>query len=86
MNAENVAYFDSFRVEHVAKEIRKFLRNRNITTNIYRIQEYDSLMCGYSSVGFIDFMLKEKILLQSTNLFSPHEYKNNNEIISKCFQ
>ena len=43
-------------------------------------------MCGYSSVGFIDFMLKEKILLQSTNLFSPHEYKNNNEIISKCFQ
>ena len=64
MNAENVAYFDSFRVEHVAKEIRKFLRNRNITTNIYRIQEYDSLMCGYSSVGFIDFMLKEKILLQ----------------------
>ena len=64
MDAENATYFDSFRVERAAKEIRKFLRNRNITTNIYRIQAYDSFMCGYSSVGLIDFILKEKILLQ----------------------
>ena len=64
MNADNLTYFDSFRVEHVTKEIRKFLRNRIIATNIYRIQAYNSLMCGYSCDGFIDFMLKGKSLLQ----------------------
>ena len=57
VNAEDVTYFDSFRVEHVPKEIRKFIGNKNIITNLYRIQAYDSIMCGY---GFIDFMLKAK--------------------------
>ena len=47
MNAKNVTYFDSFGVEHIPKEIRKFIRNKNIITNIYRIQAYDSIMCGY---------------------------------------
>ena len=37
-NAENVTYFDSFGVEHIPKEIRKFIGNKNITTNIYRIK------------------------------------------------
>ena len=57
VNAEDVTYFDSFRVEHVPKEIRKFIGNKNIITNLYRTQAYDSIMCGY---GFIDFMLKAK--------------------------
>ena len=38
VNAENVAYFDSLRVEHTPKEIRKFIGNKNIIPNIYRIQ------------------------------------------------
>ena len=33
-NAKNVIYFDSFGVEHIPKEIRKFIGNKNITTNI----------------------------------------------------
>ena len=45
MNAENVTYFDSFGVEHIPKEIRKFVVNKNITTNIYRMQACDSIMC-----------------------------------------
>ena len=73
MNAENVTYFDSFGVEHIPKEIRKFIGNKNIITNIYRIQAYDSIMCGYFCIGFIDFMLKDKSLLEYTNLFSPNE-------------
>ena len=32
-------------------------------------------MCGYSCIGFIDFMLKGKSLSEYTNLFSPNEYK-----------
>ena len=62
-NAENVTHFDSFGVEHIPKEIKKFIGNKNITTNIYRIQGYDLMMCGYFGIGFIDFMLHGKCLL-----------------------
>ena len=86
MNAENVTYFDSFGVEHIPKEIRKFIGNKNVKTNIYRIQAYDSIMCGYFCIGFIDFMLKGKSLLEYKNLFSPNKYKKNNKIILKYFQ
>ena len=47
MIAENEKYFDSFAVEHIPKENRKFIGNKNITTKIYRIQSFDSIMCGY---------------------------------------
>ena len=30
----NVTYFDSFRVEHIPKEIRTFISNKNIKTSI----------------------------------------------------
>ena len=86
MNGNNVIHFDSFGVEHVPKEIKKLIGNKNIITNIYRIQAYDSIMCGYFCIGFIDFMLKGKSLLDYTNLFSPNEYEKNDKIISKYFQ
>ena len=57
-----------------------------ILTHIYRIQAYDSIMYGYFCTGFIDFMLKGKILLEYMNLFFPNEYKKNDKIISKYFQ
>ena len=41
----NVTYFDSFGVEHIPKEIKEFVKNKNIKTNIFRIQAYDSIMC-----------------------------------------
>ena len=37
----NIIYFDSFGVEHIPKEIKTFISNKNIKTNIFRIQEYD---------------------------------------------
>ena len=40
----NVTYFDSFGVEHIPKEIERFIGNKNTITNIFRIQEYDSVM------------------------------------------
>ena len=43
-------------------------------------------MCGYFSIGFIDFMLKSKSLLDYTNLFSPNDYEKNDNIILKYFQ
>ena len=63
VNDNNLTYFDSFGVENIPKENRKFTENKNIIRNIYRIQAYHSIMCGYLFIGFIDFTLKGKSLL-----------------------
>ena len=47
VNNKTVTYFYSFGIEHIPKEVKKFIGNRNIISNIYRIQNYDSIMCGY---------------------------------------
>ena len=57
-----VTYFDSFRVKHIPKVIKELVKNKNIKTNIFRIQANDSVMCGYICIGFIDFLLKGKTL------------------------
>ena len=54
----DITYFDSFVVEHIPKEIIKFIGRKNIIANIFRIQAYDLIMCGYFCIGFIDFMFK----------------------------
>ena len=86
VNANNIIYFDSFRVEHIPKEIKKFTGNKNIITNTYRTQAYNLIMCRYFCIGFIDFMLKGKSLLDYANLFSPNDYEKNDKIILKYFQ
>ena len=43
-------------------------------------------MCGYFCTESLDFMLKDKSLLEYTNLFSPNEYKNNDKIILNYFR
>ena len=58
------------------KKIKSFIdRSLSITTNIFRIEAYDSIMCGYFCIGFIDFMFAEKTLTEFTNLFSPNNFK-----------
>ena len=77
----NVTYFDSFGVEHFLKEVKTFISNKNIKTNIFRIQAYDSVMCGYFCIGFIDFMLAGKTLTDFTNIFSSYKFLKNGDII-----
>ena len=60
VNGKNIMYFDRFRAKHIPKEIKQFIGKKNAIRNIYRISAYDSIMCGYSCIGFIDFMLKDK--------------------------
>ena len=81
----NVTYFDSFTVEHIPKETKTFINNKNIKTNIFRIQAYDSIMCEYFCIGFINYMLKGKTLTEYTNLFSPNNFKKNDDIILNYF-
>ena len=81
-----VIYFDSFGVEHVPKEVKNFIRNKDIKTNIFGIQAYSSVMCGYFCIGFIDFMLTGKILIDFTSLFSPHNFEKLDKIFLKYFE
>ena len=53
LNGNNIIYFDSFGVEHISKEFKKFTGNKNIITNIYRIQAYNLIMYGCFRIGFI---------------------------------
>ena len=75
MRNNDVTYFDSFGVEHIHNEFRKFISNKNIKTNIFRIKAFESIMCGYFCIGFIDFMLAGMILTEFINLFSPNNFK-----------
>ena len=77
----NVSYFDSFNVEHIQKEIKIFIGSENnkgstITKNIFKIQAYDSVMCGYFCIGFINFMFADKTLTDFTDFISPNTKKN----------
>ena len=84
-NSNNVTYFDFFGVENISKKIKEFVQDKNIKNNIFRIQAYDSLMCGYFCIGFIDFMLAKNTLTKYTNLFSPNSFKKNDDIILNYF-
>ena len=93
-------YFDSFGIEHIPKEINKFIRskelrakalgpavsNNDIKSNIFRIQPYDSIMCGYFCIECINYMLKCKTFLDYTNLFSPNDFKKNDQVIKRIFK
>ena len=81
----DVTYFDSFGAEHIPKEIKTFIKNKNIKTNIFRVQAHDSIMCGYFCIGFIDFMFGGKTLTEYTNLFSQNKFKKNDDIILNFF-
>ena len=81
----DVTYFDFFGVEHIPEKIRTFIGNKNLKTKLFRIQAYDSIMCGYFSIVFIGFMLAGKTLTKFTNLCSPNNFKRNDDIILKYF-
>ena len=65
----------SFGVEHIPKEIKTFINHSlSITTNIFKTQAYNSIMCKYFCIGFIDFMLAGETLAEFTNLFSLNNF------------
>ena len=68
VNDNNATYLDSFGVEHIPNIIKKLIGNKNIP-NIYRVQGYDSVMCRYVCIGFTDFMVKGKSLLDGLYKF-----------------
>ena len=85
VNNKIAIYFDSFGVEHIPREIMKFISLKKIIRNIYRIQAYDSIMCGYFCIGFINFMFNGKSLTDYTNLFHQMILIKNDNIILKYY-
>ena len=85
-NRNETLYFDSFGVEYVPKEIKEFIRNKNIKANIFRVQANNSVICGYFCIGFIYFMLAGSKLTDFTNLFSLYDFKKNDDTILTCFK
>ena len=81
-----VIYFDSFGVEHIPKEIKKFIGNKDIKASIFRLQAYDSIMCGYFCIEFINYMFDGKSLIDFTSLFSLHDFKKNDKTIKQLFK
>ena len=80
MNVNNRIDFGSFGLKHIPKEIKKFIGSKTIIADIYRIQAYSSIMCGFFCIEFIDFMLKVKNLLDHENSFSPNDYERNDKM------
>ena len=69
----DLTYFESFGIERIPKEMKRFIGNtKNMQASIFRIQTYGSIMCGYFSIGFIDFMLNGKSITEFTSLLSPN--------------
>ena len=74
-NKKTATYFDSFGIKRIPKEIKKFINDKSIIANIFKIQVYDSIICGCFCIGFINFMFKGNSLTDFTNIFSPHDFK-----------
>ena len=86
-----MVYFDSFGIEQIPKEIKHAIgnakaRNKEIKANIFRLQAYDSIMCRYYCIEFINYMLEGKTLLDYTNLFSLNDFIKNDQIIKRIFK
>ena len=73
-------------IEQIPKETEHAIGNKEIKANTFRFQAYDSIMCGYYCIEFINYMLKGKTLLDYTNLFSPNDFKKNDQIIKIIFK
>ena len=77
VNGKTATYFDSFGIEHIPQEMRVFIADKDIIASIYRVQNYDSIMCGYFCIGFINYMFMGKSLTDYTIFFSPNNFKKN---------
>ena len=64
---------DSFRTEYIPQKVLNEIKDKSITHNIFKIQDNDSIMCGFYYIAFIEYMLSGKTLLNYANLFSINE-------------
>ena len=61
-------HFHSFGIEYIRQEELNKIEDKSFTHNIFRIQDNESIMCGFYCIAWIEFMLAGKTLLDYTNL------------------
>ena len=83
MDRNTAVYLDSSGADCIPKEVLNKTKDKSITNNIFRMQDNDSVMCGFYYIAFIEYMLARKVLLNYTIFFSPNDYKKNNKITLK---
>ena len=66
--------------------LKKLIGHKNIKTNIFRVQASDSIMCGYFCIGFFDFMLAGKTLIDYISLFCLYHFDKNDDAIYNYFK
>ena len=81
INQTLAIYFDSFGSKYIPQEVLNKIRDKSITHDIFRIQDNESILCGFYCTTFIEYMLAGKSLFDYTNLFSPNDYRKNDKII-----
>ena len=86
IDRNTAVYFDSFGIEHIREKLLNKVRDKSITHNIFRIEDNESIMCGFYCIAFIEYVLAGKTLFDYTNLFSPNDYKKNCKIIYNYFK
>ena len=63
INRNTAVYFDYFGIEYTPQEALIKIKDKSITHTIFRIQDHDSIMCGFYCMAFIEYMLARKTLL-----------------------
>ena len=85
IDRNTAVFFDSFGIEYIPQEVLNKVRDKSITLNIFRIQDNESIMCGFYCIALIEYMLAGKSLLDYTNLFSLNQCTKNDKMIYKHF-
>ena len=67
----------TFGIEYIPQEVLNKIKDKSIAHNIFRIQDNESIICGFYCIAFIEYILAGKTLLDYTNLFSPNDCKKN---------
>ena len=75
IDKNTAVYFDSSGIEYISEEVLNKIKDKSITHNIFRVQDNESIMCGFYCIAFKEYMLAGKSLLDYTNLFFPNDYK-----------
>ena len=68
IDKKTAVYFDSFRMESILLEVLNKIRDTSITYSLFRVQDNESIVCGFYCIAFIEYMLPGKTLLDYTNL------------------
>ena len=82
---KTVVQIYSFGIEYIPQKVSSKIKYKSATSNIFRIQSDDSIICWFYCITFIEYMIAVTFLAYN-NLFSPNESQKNDKIIYKPFK